>query len=56
MKMTLHIDDDLFQRVMAANGITSKTAAVDFALREIDRRAKLARLARCCDRLLRDEN
>lgn len=45
MKMTLHIDDALLERVMAANGITSKTMAVDLALREMDRRAKLAKLA-----------
>lgn len=45
MKMTLHIDDALLERVMTANGITSKTMAVDLALREMDRRAKLAKLA-----------
>ncbi len=45
MKMTMHIDDELLARVMAATGATSKTAAIDLALREIDRRTKLARLA-----------
>jgi Arc/MetJ family transcription regulator len=45
MKMTMHIDDGLLERVMAATGATSKTMAVDLALREMDRRAKLARLS-----------
>ena len=45
MKMTLHIDDDLLARVMAATGANSKTAAIDIALREVDRRATLMRLA-----------
>ncbi len=45
MKMTMHIDDDLLKRVMAATATTSKTRAIDFALREMDRRAELKRLA-----------
>jgi hypothetical protein len=45
MKMTLHIDEALLERVMSANGIASKTMAVDLALREMDRRVKLAKLA-----------
>ena len=45
MKMTLHIDDGLLSRVMAATGATSKTKAVDLALREMDRRVKLVKLA-----------
>jgi Arc/MetJ family transcription regulator len=44
MKMTLHIDDGLLDRVMAATGAASKTKAVDLALREMDRRAELKRL------------
>ena len=44
MKMTLHIDDALLERVMAASGVESKTKAVDIALRELDRRAELKRL------------
>ena len=44
--MTMHIDEDLLRRVMAATGVTSKTRAVDLALREIDRRAELIRLSR----------
>lgn len=42
--MTLHIDDALLERVMAATGAESKTKAVDLALREMDRRADLRRL------------
>ncbi len=45
MKMTLHIDDRLLARVMAATGAPSKTKAVDLALREVDRKAKLVALA-----------
>lgn len=46
MKMTMHIDDSLLKRVMNATGVSSKTKAVDLALRELDRRAELIRLAR----------
>ncbi len=46
MKMTMHIDDALLERVMAATGAANKTHAVDIALREIDRRAELARLTK----------
>ncbi|HYK88499.1 MAG TPA: type II toxin-antitoxin system VapB family antitoxin [Acidobacteriota bacterium] len=45
MKMTMHIDEALLKRVMAATGVTSKTRAVDLALRDLDRRAELKRLA-----------
>lgn len=45
MKMTMHIDDGLLERVMAATGASSKTKAIDLALREMDRRHTLARLA-----------
>ena len=45
MKMTLHIDDELLARVMAATGAESKTRAIDLALREVDRKAKLVKLA-----------
>ncbi len=44
MKMTMYIDDDLLARVMEATGTTSKTKAVDLALREMDRKAKLVKL------------
>jgi len=46
MKVTMHIEESLLKRVMAATGVTSKTKAVDLALRELDRRAELIRLAR----------
>ncbi len=45
MKMTLHIDDGLLSRVMEATGAESKTKAIDIALREIDRKTTLMRLA-----------
>lgn len=45
MKMTMHIDDALLARVMEATGTTSKTKAIDLALREMDRKAKLVKFA-----------
>ncbi len=39
MKMTMHIDEALLERVMAAHGCESKTEAVDMALREMARKA-----------------
>lgn len=45
MKMTLHIDEGLLASVMAATGATTKTQAIDLALREVARRAELKRLA-----------
>lgn len=45
MKMTMYIDDELLARVMAATGATSKTKAIDLALREMDRKAKLMKLS-----------
>ena len=45
MKMTLHIDEGLLERVMRVTGTESKTNAVDLSLREMVRRAELARLA-----------
>jgi len=44
MKMTMHIDESLLARVMLAAGVTSKTKAIDLALREMDRRATLLKL------------
>ena len=46
MKMTMHIDEDLLKRVMEHHEFASKTEAVDFALREIDRKAKLRAYAK----------
>ena len=44
MKMTMYVDDALLARVMEATGTSSKTRAVDLALREMDRKARLVRL------------
>lgn len=41
MKLTLNIDDDLLERVRLATGAKTKTEAIDYALREIDRRHRL---------------
>lgn len=41
MKMTLHIDEHILAEVMTAHDFETKTEAIDFALRELDRRAKL---------------
>ncbi len=46
MKMTMHIDEELLKRVMDHHEFESKTEAVDFALREIDRKAKLRAYAK----------
>lgn len=46
MKMTLHIDEALLERVVTAYGCESKTAAVDLALREMERKDRLAGFAK----------
>lgn len=40
MKMTMHIDEELLDRVVEKFGCTSKTEAVEMALREMDRKAR----------------
>lgn len=40
MKMTMHIDEVLLERVMKSHAYTSKTEAVEMALREMDRKAR----------------
>jgi Arc/MetJ family transcription regulator len=45
MKMTMNLDEALLKRVMAITGASSKTAAVDLALREVARRGELKELA-----------
>ena len=40
MKMTMHIDEALLDRVMEEYGYASKTEAVEMALRELDRRTR----------------
>ncbi|MDP3851219.1 MAG: type II toxin-antitoxin system VapB family antitoxin [Luteolibacter sp.] len=41
MKMTMHIDEALLKRVMEDYGYDSKTEAVEMALRELDRKARM---------------
>lgn len=44
MKMTMHIDEDTLREVMKITGAPSKTAAVEMALNELARKAKLRAL------------
>ena len=44
MKMTMHIDEDKLDEVMKITGAPSKTAAVEMALKELARKAKLKAL------------
>ena len=44
MKMTMHIDAELLERVRQEYDFSSKTETVDAALRELDRRAKFQAL------------
>jgi hypothetical protein len=46
MKMTMHIDEDLLERVIKSHGFSSKTEAVEMALREIDRRSRFNALVK----------
>ena len=46
MKMTMHIDEALLDRVIETYGYTSKTEAVEMALRELDRRARFRELGK----------
>lgn len=41
MKITLNVDKDLLERVVTITDASTKTKAIDYALREIDRRARL---------------
>jgi Arc/MetJ family transcription regulator len=41
MKMTMHIDEALLERVMKAYEFQSTTEAVEMSLREMDRRVRL---------------
>jgi hypothetical protein len=41
----MHIDEALLKRVMKNYGCESKTAAIDFALAELDRKARLKEFA-----------
>ena len=40
MKMTMHIDEDLLDRVVKRFDCESKTEAVEMALKEMDRKAR----------------
>lgn len=44
MKMTMHIDEDVLDRVMKITGAKTKTQAVEIALTEMARRHKLKEL------------
>jgi Arc/MetJ family transcription regulator len=44
MKITLNVDDALLNRVVETTSAKTKTAAIDFALREVDRRAELTKV------------
>lgn len=44
MKMTMHIDEELLANVMEATGASTKTEAVDMALREVSRRVRQRKL------------
>ena len=46
MKMTMHIDDALLERVIRLTGASSKTEAVSIALKEMDRKERLAEFGR----------
>jgi len=46
MKMTMHIDDALLESVIRLTGASSKTEAVSIALKEMDRKARLAGFGR----------
>jgi len=45
MKMTMHIDEALLERVMRDYDCESKTAAISYALSELDRKARLKEFA-----------
>ncbi len=55
MKMTLHIDEALLERVTAIYGCESKTAAVALALSEMERRHTLRSYAKTGLGLTADE-
>lgn len=46
MKMTMHIDEEVLERVMKITGAKTKTAAVEIALNEMARRHKMKELFR----------
>jgi len=44
MKMTMHIDEEVLERVMKITGAKTKTAAVEMALSDLARRHKMKEL------------
>lgn len=44
VKMTMHIDEEVLDRVMKITGAKTKTAAVEIALKEMARRHKMKEL------------
>ncbi len=46
MKMTMHIDEDLLERVVKRFACASKTEAVEMALTEMDRKARFSDLVK----------
>jgi hypothetical protein len=42
----MHIDEGILERVMRWSGAASKTEAVDLALKEMDRKARLAEIGK----------
>jgi len=46
MKMTMHIDEALLDRVMSGYGYASKTETVEMALRELERRMRMREIGR----------
>jgi Arc/MetJ family transcription regulator len=46
MKLTINLDGELLDRVVAITGASTKTEAIHFALREVDRRARLLAILR----------
>ncbi|MEI8294462.1 MAG: type II toxin-antitoxin system VapB family antitoxin [bacterium] len=46
MKMTMHIDEELLDRVVETFGCTSKTEAVEMALKEMDRKARFKEMVK----------
>jgi Arc/MetJ family transcription regulator len=46
MKMTMHIDEELLDRVVKRFGCESKTEAVEMALKEMDRKARFKELVK----------
>jgi len=46
MKMTMHIDEALLDRVVEKFGCTSKTEAVEMALKEMDRKSRFQEMVK----------